>query len=95
MSGGGATPPRRRRRFLSSFFLLIFFIWVVFCHHRHQATAVARPFPGNQKPEQSVSGGAGSKEKLLRTYFNGRSFGSRGFQEKKRTVPSCPDPLHN
>lgn len=41
-----------------------------------------------------------SKEEQLRKYFNERaSYGSntteKGFEDSKRRVPSCPDPLHN
>lgn len=43
-----------------------------------------------------------SKEDLFNKYFSGRStsFGpnnttKKGFDEIKRRVPSCPDPLHN
>lgn len=43
-----------------------------------------------------------SKEKHFRKYFNERantSYGfnktEKGFEENKRRVPSCPDPLHN
>ncbi|KAG6601785.1 CLAVATA3/ESR (CLE)-related protein 27, partial [Cucurbita argyrosperma subsp. argyrosperma] len=86
---GGVTPTRQRR-FLSTLLVMALFIWVVFCH---QPGAVsARLFPENLIPEEThVGGGGGSKEKLLRKYFNGM----RGFEDNKRTVPSCPDPLHN
>ncbi|KAJ6721142.1 CLAVATA3/ESR (CLE)-RELATED PROTEIN 27 [Salix viminalis] len=43
-----------------------------------------------------------SKEKHFRKYFDERintSYGfnktEKGFEESKRRVPSCPDPLHN
>ncbi|KAL6969854.1 hypothetical protein U1Q18_029569 [Sarracenia purpurea var. burkii] len=39
---------------------------------------------------------------LFQKYFNGRGLGLKrsketrnGFQQSKRTVPNCPDPLHN
>lgn len=40
------------------------------------------------------------KEDLLHKHFNRRTFGlnngtQKGFDESKRRVPSCPDPLHN
>lgn len=43
-----------------------------------------------------------SKEEYFRKYFNERGNTShgfnkteKGFEESKRRVPSCPDPLHN
>ncbi|CAL0315329.1 unnamed protein product [Lupinus luteus] len=41
-----------------------------------------------------------NKKYLLHKYFNGNTFGvinktQKGFDENKRRVPSCPDPLHN
>ncbi|OIW04675.1 hypothetical protein TanjilG_07810 [Lupinus angustifolius] len=40
------------------------------------------------------------KKYLLHKYFSGKTFGvsnktQKGFDENKRRVPSCPDPLHN
>ncbi|KAA0063931.1 putative Clavata3/esr-related 43 [Cucumis melo var. makuwa] len=85
MYDSGATPSRRRR-LLSYFFIILFFIWVVVGNQA--ASAMARPLEESENPDM---GAVGSKEK----YFNGRSLGSREFEENKRTVPSCPDPLHN
>ncbi|CAK9135953.1 unnamed protein product [Ilex paraguariensis] len=38
-------------------------------------------------------------EEKKHKFFNGKSFGfnetERSFEEIKRTVPACPDPLHN
>ncbi|XP_050374794.1 CLAVATA3/ESR (CLE)-related protein 27 [Argentina anserina] len=42
-----------------------------------------------------------SKEELFRKFFSGISSASKfnstdkGFEDSKRRVPSCPDPLHN
>ncbi|KAB1221059.1 CLAVATA3/ESR (CLE)-related protein 43 [Morella rubra] len=77
-------------------------IWVC-CEYSCQAGAI-RIHPGNGEAKVTKEGSRGSldkknKEELLRKYFNGRTFGfnrtANGFEESKRRVPSCPDPLHN
>ncbi|KAK9276765.1 hypothetical protein L1049_006301 [Liquidambar formosana] len=67
-----------------------------------QAGAI-RIFPGNSvaKGREVVQDmkDKKSKEELFHKYFNGRAFdfntSGNGFEESKRRVPSCPDPLHN
>ncbi|KAJ9140740.1 hypothetical protein P3X46_031348 [Hevea brasiliensis] len=56
--------------------------------------------PPNLKPKNiSTTDNKASKEHLFHKFFNGRtsSFNTskKGFEENKRRVPSCPDPLHN
>ncbi|MFS7993279.1 hypothetical protein Hanom_Chr12g01092221 [Helianthus anomalus] len=72
-------------------FMIIFFVL--------QATAI------RTSPPQPPSAKASDKIKRLELYkrfFNGRfahlnstTVFDKSFQEIKRTVPSCPDPLHN
>lgn len=49
--------------------------------------------------ESNINTDKKSKEDLFHKYFNGRAFGfnktEKGFEDNKRRVPSCPDPLHN
>ncbi|QCE08624.1 hypothetical protein DEO72_LG9g3653 [Vigna unguiculata] len=65
-----------------------------------------RVLPGNAVPDVEFSHGSVNdnnkrKEDLFNKYFNGRTHLARtnttqkGFDEAKRRVPSCPDPLHN
>jgi hypothetical protein len=79
-------------------------IWVC-CEYPCHARAI-RILPGNGMPakviEESRQLGSidkNSKEELFRKYFNATTFGlnktDSGFEESKRRVPSCPDPLHN
>ncbi|KAI4357818.1 hypothetical protein L6164_001742 [Bauhinia variegata] len=94
----------RRLLYVSVVVLLIFSVlqmWVC-CHHSCQAGAI-RIFPTNAVAEVKISHGIldkKSKEDLLHKYFSGRTFGpsnrtDNSFDESKRRVPSCPDPLHN
>ncbi|KAG2666776.1 hypothetical protein I3760_15G080400 [Carya illinoinensis] len=84
-------------------------IWVC-CEYSCQASAIRILPAGNgsmaklRRKESSISHGSvdkKSKEELLHKYFNGKTFGfsnmssDKGFEENKRKVPSCPDPLHN
>ncbi|MBA0766029.1 hypothetical protein Gotri_015119 [Gossypium trilobum] len=52
-----------------------------------------RVFPGNEMRKMI------ERQELFQTYFNGTSFSfkgsDKGFEDSKRRVPSCPDPLHN
>ncbi|ESW14904.1 hypothetical protein PHAVU_007G027300 [Phaseolus vulgaris] len=65
-----------------------------------------RVLPGNAEPNVEFSHGNindnnKKKEDLFNKYFNGRTplaptnTIQKGFDETKRRVPSCPDPLHN
>ncbi|XWS68863.1 hypothetical protein CRYUN_Cryun04dG0130300 [Craigia yunnanensis] len=73
-------------------------IWV-FCDCRAGAMRI---FPGKGMRKITESQGMKDSEgkgDLFQKYFNGRSFSfnrtDKGFEESKRRVPSCPDPLHN
>ncbi|XP_040998166.1 CLAVATA3/ESR (CLE)-related protein 27-like [Juglans microcarpa x Juglans regia] len=74
-------------------------IWV-WCEYSCQAGAI-RILPGNGIAKVMKVGGShgggmvkkSSKEDLVRKHFNGRT--DNRFEENKRKVPSCPDPLHN
>lgn len=80
-------------------------IWVCF-EYPCQAGAI-RVLPANgtakdvvkESSSQAGSMDKKSKEELFRKHFNATTFGLNktdgGFQESKRRVPSCPDPLHN
>ncbi|GMY18359.1 clavata3/esr (cle)-related protein 27 [Fagus crenata] len=80
----------------------VFQIWLC-CEYSCQARAI-RIFPGNGVAkfvkEKSIDKKI-SKEELFHKYFSGRTFSlnnktdDNGFDESKRRVPSCPDPLHN
>ncbi|KAB2090977.1 hypothetical protein ERO13_A03G146800v2 [Gossypium hirsutum] len=52
-----------------------------------------RVFPGDEMRKMI------ERKELFQTYFNGTYFsfkgGDKGFEDSKRRVPSCPDPLHN
>lgn len=79
-----------RRRVLYFSLMVLLMVTVLLCC---QVEAI-RVFPSNNAVDNK------SKEDLLRKYFSGRTFGlnkgsQEGFDESKRKVPSCPDPLHN
>ncbi|KAK9048214.1 hypothetical protein SSX86_032823 [Deinandra increscens subsp. villosa] len=80
---------RRRKVFLVVVLIMlsVLQIWVLSSDHCSIRTATPPPPP----PEDSD---AVKRSKLHRKFFNGR-FPQKGFQESKRIVPSCPDPLHN
>ena len=97
-------PGSRRLLYLSMVALLVTTVlqmWVF-----RQVGAI-RVFPGNAVANVEFSHrikGSKSKEDLFNKYFSGRrTFGltptnnttQKGFDESKRRVPSCPDPLHN
>ncbi|TKY69357.1 CLAVATA3/ESR (CLE)-related protein 27 [Spatholobus suberectus] len=76
-------------------------MWV--CWHSCQVGAI-RVFPStNAMAKAKFNHGIEDekvKEDLLHKHFSGRTFGlsngtQKGFDENKRRVPSCPDPLHN
>ncbi|KAL2347590.1 hypothetical protein Fmac_001590 [Flemingia macrophylla] len=75
-------------------------IWVNW--HTCQVEAI-RAFPSNAMAKRELSHGFEDekvKEDLLHKYFGGSTFDpsngtQKGFDENKRRVPSCPDPLHN
>ncbi|KAK8582764.1 hypothetical protein V6N13_069533 [Hibiscus sabdariffa] len=83
------------RSFYSSVLLLLLIIFVlqiwVFCNCQAEAMRI---FPGN-----GVGNDDNGRRDLFQKYFNGRSFSfngtGQGFEEGKRRIPSCPDPLHN
>ncbi|KAK4763856.1 hypothetical protein SAY87_013294 [Trapa incisa] len=94
---------RVRRRISSIAALLIIILSLLLRIYACRASA-SPPLPG------TISGKVTKKmvsDDLLRKYFPGsvHSLDSRrrmivdrrggGFQESKRNVPSCPDPLHN
>ncbi|KAJ7943162.1 CLAVATA3/ESR (CLE)-related protein 27 [Quillaja saponaria] len=94
----------RKLMYLSVVVLLIISVlqmWV-FCHSSSQVGAI-RIFPANAvarvKLNQANVDKKSKKQDLFHKYFSGRSFGpnrpQNGFEESKRRVPSCPDPLHN
>ncbi|KAF5777371.1 hypothetical protein HanRHA438_Chr12g0546261 [Helianthus annuus] len=69
-------------------FMIIFFVL--------QATAI-RTSPPSAKASDNIK-----RLELYKRFFNGRfahlnstTVFDKSFQEIKRTVPSCPDPLHN
>jgi len=79
-------------------------MWV--CCHSCQVGAI-RIFPGNDVANvefnQGVMHNKINNKDLLNKYFKGRTFfrssnkneTQMGFDDSKRKVPSCPDPLHN
>ncbi|GMI87827.1 CLAVATA3/ESR-RELATED 27 [Hibiscus trionum] len=66
---------------------------LIFVFRDCQAGAV-RIFPGNGMENDN-----NGRRDLFHKHFNGRSFSfngtGKGFEEGKRRIPSCPDPLHN
>ncbi|KAF3431867.1 hypothetical protein FNV43_RR26603 [Rhamnella rubrinervis] len=72
-------------------------IWV--CHDCK--VEALRSFPGNDMAKKVVAGEKKSKEEddVFDKFFGGKdlnfSSNGNGFEESKRKVPSCPDPLHN
>ncbi|KAK8522452.1 hypothetical protein V6N12_056160 [Hibiscus sabdariffa] len=73
--------------------LLVIFVLQIRVFRDCQAGAI-RIFPGN-----GTEGDDKGRRDLFQKYFNGGSFSSngtdKGFEEGKRRIPSCPDPLHN
>lgn len=73
--------------------------------HTCQVGAI-RVFPGNAVANVEFSHGnmdnnKSKEEDLFKKYFSGRTHlgpsntTQKGFDDSKRRVPSCPDPLHN
>ncbi|KAM7484565.1 hypothetical protein LguiA_000574 [Lonicera macranthoides] len=69
-------------------------IWA-FCLCSVSATRILQ---ANTEQSQTMKANKNQAEQF-RNFFNGRVFNvnetDKGFQENKRRVPSCPDPLHN
>ncbi|KAL6351233.1 hypothetical protein AAG906_031819 [Vitis piasezkii] len=91
----------RRIMFSSLVVLLIISLLHIWLCCDCQAGAM-RIFPGNGVGEEKgrhQMKARKSNEDLFRKFFNGRAFAfnrtAKGFDESKRRVPSCPDPLHN
>ncbi|KAK7310045.1 hypothetical protein RJT34_07253 [Clitoria ternatea] len=90
----------RRLLYFSLVVLMLMMMWL--CLHSCHVGAI-RVFPSNALSKVKFSHGIVDKrvkEDLLRKHFSGRTFGlsngtQKGFDESKRRVPSCPDPLHN
>ncbi|CAK9316867.1 unnamed protein product [Citrullus colocynthis] len=90
----------------SAFAILILILWVsqiwVCCHCQVRASRVfPPPPPPPHTADKSLTGEEkdNAKNELLQQYFNGRAFdrhrADEGFENSKRRIPSCPDPLHN
>ncbi|XP_028783363.1 CLAVATA3/ESR (CLE)-related protein 27-like [Neltuma alba] len=83
----------------------VLFMWV--CSHSCRFEAAIRISSSSTVPAKAkLSHGVldnKSKQDLVHKYFRGkRAFGppaikttQKGFDDSKRRVPSCPDPLHN
>ncbi|CAJ2630728.1 unnamed protein product [Trifolium pratense] len=90
---------RKLLYFSMMMFLVTTLLQILVCCHTCQVGAI-RIFPGNvvAKVDHKIN-----NKDLLNKYFKGRTFfGSSnknetkmGFDDSKRRVPSCPDPLHN
>ncbi|BAT93763.1 hypothetical protein LR48_Vigan02g247600 [Vigna angularis] len=91
------------RRVLYYAFVVLMLVVLHTCH-TCQVEGI-RVLPGNAVPNVEFSHGSvnddNKRKDLFSKYFNGRTrLGPRnttqkGFDEAKRRVPSCPDPLHN
>ncbi|KAG7032076.1 CLAVATA3/ESR (CLE)-related protein 43, partial [Cucurbita argyrosperma subsp. argyrosperma] len=92
----------------SSFALLIFILWVsqiwVCSHCQARASRIFPPPPPHTADttltgDQKYNANANAERELLRKYFKGKAFDrhrrDEGFEDSKRRIPSCPDPLHN
>lgn len=77
-----------------------------FSHCRVGAIRVLLPSKETTDQAQTMKPNKINQEDLFQKYFNrtsasdvntstSRNSTQKGFQESKRTVPSCPDPLHN
>ncbi|KAL0538747.1 hypothetical protein IC582_022904 [Cucumis melo] len=82
-------------------------IWVC-CHCQARASRIFPPPPPPppsppHTTDKSLPGEEkdNAKNELLQKYFNSRAFDrhhhrhDEGFEDSKRKIPSCPDPLHN
>lgn len=69
-------------------------------HHPHPPHVISKL---EEQVDKKKKNKASTKEELFRKFFSGISSSSaskfnqteKGFEESKRRVPSCPDPLHN
>lgn len=91
----------RIKSFMMGLLLItIVFMWV--CSHTCQVEATIPTSSSKGKLSYGVLDEK-SKQDLVHKYFGGtRAFGppsikttQNGFEDSKRRVPSCPDPLHN
>uniref|UniRef100_A0A5B7BC09 Putative CLAVATA3/ESR (CLE)-related protein 27 n=1 Tax=Davidia involucrata TaxID=16924 RepID=A0A5B7BC09_DAVIN len=73
-------------------------IWV-FSDCRVGAIRIYPPSSVAEEEESQTMKATKSEGDLFHKYFNGRvsdlNSTQNGFQDNKRRVPSCPDPLHN
>nr|DAD35351.1 TPA_asm: hypothetical protein HUJ06_005991 [Nelumbo nucifera] len=98
-----------RRLILSLVVLLIISVLQIWVCSDCKVGAI-RIFPGyynwaketTEKSDMSVMkkmGKSENEDEFLNKFFNGRAFdfkrNQQGFEESKRRIPSCPDPLHN
>lgn len=82
---------------------LLYFSMVMFLVTTLLQVGAIRIFPGNDVSKVEFKQGVINNKDLLNKYFKGRTFFSSsnknetkmGFDDSKRKVPSCPDPLHN
>ncbi|KAL8229006.1 hypothetical protein R6Q57_013906 [Mikania cordata] len=80
---------RRKVYFVALLIMLsVLQIWVLSSDHCSIRSATPPPPPPPQDSDDV------KRLELHRKFFNGR-FPDKSFQENKRIVPSCPDPLHN
>jgi len=95
------------KRFLHLSLVVLFGVTVLqmwVCLHSCEVGAI-RVLPSNAMAKVKYGHGIEEDEKvkedLLHKYLSGSTFGvinngtQNRFDENKRTVPSCPDPLHN
>lgn len=69
-------------------------------HHPHPPHVISKL---EEQVDKKKKNKASTKEELFRKFFSGISSSSaskfnqteKGFEDSKRRVPSCPDPLHN
>ncbi|KAI3699109.1 hypothetical protein L2E82_43157 [Cichorium intybus] len=84
--------PSRRKVYLLLLFIIfsVLQIWILSSDHCSIRTTPPSPPPADSD--------AVRRSKLHRKFFNDRFphlTTDKSFQEHKRVVPSCPDPLHN
>ncbi|CAH1414038.1 unnamed protein product [Lactuca virosa] len=89
--------PGRRRVYLLLLFIIfsVLQIWILSSDHCSIRSTTPPPPP---PPPPPPSSDAVKRSELHRKFFNGRFphlSTDKNFQENKRVVPSCPDPLHN
>lgn len=85
----------------SSLLMVILLSYLLYLSSVTSLTGATRVYPEAPTKATSPAPAANNQENLMKKYFGAENFPpvnayvGEGTSDSKRTVPSCPDPLHN